>query len=979
MICHLSAFRKVFFLFFVITAYNNVSAYAQETTEIRNFRILDYKDGIPENDIKETVIDDQNGYWLRTSQNVVYFNGHEFISYNNTNDIFHLNSKLINDIFFYKNKIYVFGDSGIDEIDCISKRSKKILEGTFGLNFLAGIITRKGKLLAISEKGEIFFVENQHLNKIGKIDIYTSLQLHETASGHIFISNEHKTILIFSTTLKRLNKIEFSNNSLINKSIHEYPGLGTIIIISKLAFLYHSSTFSLKSISLPVTFGRDFYCNNKSIYVISDFKKIHKYDVNTNKKMYLNIKIDKNFSINEMTLDKKNTVVLSTNQGLFLFREPVSFLSKIDSRINQSNLESIVRRSILETTDGRIVQLNYHNIFLYNPRTKSNNVISKTNIDSYAGLIDSSNIWIGLDGSGLCKFDLNTLKYSKIKSFENIGSKTASHITSIIKYSKNKLLFGEAYNSKSSLKLYDIKNDVTTPFFIKGLKSKYITQKISAILTVDINNKWICSNQGLYLLNHKDSLSLFLGRKEIGTDSVNYAYKDGFYLWIATNNGLLKYDLNKKKIIKTFNINNGFGGNKCISILPDQFSTLWVPTFTGLSRIHMSTSKIINYHVEDGFLDDEYNYSSYLKTKSGDIFLGGLNGYVQIHPEAFDQNLSMYSGLKLDYVIRYSKSTSNKVKFLNSENIKIHQTKEQLEISFSAMEPIASQYVLFYFRIKGIQKEWVALNRQNKIQLSNLPTGKLLLELKSRFLNNSSKESIIYIPINVYVHWYESKIFYFLITAAIILFIFYFLYFKYKAKLEFSKVKIDLARDIHDEIGTLLTKSLLRIEILRYKEKIIADELKKIESGLRETIQSFRNVLWSINTDNQYAEDFVSRIQNILDDVFEDTSFEVTISNLASDKFFITSIRVKRNLLLIIKEVANNALKHSNGNLFELVIRKDGNSWNFLLADNGTNTDVFHNSINGIGLQSIENRVKSIKGELLIQKESHGFFVKIKL
>ena len=49
------------------------------------------------------------------------------------------------------------------------------------------------------------------------------------------------------------------------------------------------------------------------------------------------------------------------------------------------------------------------------------------------------------------------------------------------------------------------------------------------------------------------------------------------------------------------------------------------------------------------------------------------------------------------------------------------------------------------------------------------------------------------------------------------------------------------------------------------------------------------------------------------------------------------------------------------------------------MADNGTNSDDIKKSEKGLGLQSIENRVKSINGVLLIQKKSKGFFVKIKL
>lgn len=972
---------KKYLVFFFIALYllNQISVKAQSVKEIKSFRFLEYKDGLPEIDIKETIVDNQNGYWFRTTKNLVYYNGHEFISYNADNLIFNLCNRHINDISIHNNKIYVFGDEGVDEIDCESKQSNPLYIGENTSKIMGGILTRSGKLIVGSQNGSISKIENNQLKPLAKIDFYSGLEFHETESGHLLVSNANRTIIVFSKYLKKLRTIQFDPSRVLSGGIHEYPGLGTIVVAYRDAYLYLPHSASLKLISFPVSFRRLYYHNDKNDYVVSKFNVINQIAVKTKKNTLIKLKLDNNYFVNHFTVDKNKTIILSTNQGLILFKEPVGFVSYIDDEINKSDLKSTTRRAILETEDGKILQLNYKQINLYDPQSDKNTVIAENNIDSYSGLIQGENVWIGIDGAGLAKFNLITLKIKPTVSYANYLKGHTSNVTSVVKYSDSKLMIGEVSNAISSLQLYDIHSDVFSPFVIKGLKNKYLNKRVSAILSTGKNEKWICSDEGLFLINANDSLIFYLDKKDIGTDSVNYVYQDKDDLWIATHIGLVKFDLLSKRKINHFNVNNGLAGNRCLAIIPDQFSTFWIPTYTGLARFNKLSNQIINYNVTDGFLDEEYNYSSYLKSKTGDLYFGGLNGYVKITPEPFEQNNTPKADLKLDYILKQRNANLRLATFLGNENIRIHKTNERLEISFSVRKPVSSEFARYYYRIVGLQNEWIALNRQNKLHLAFLPPGKYTVEIKANFLNNNFEESIFKLPLEIYVYWFETKAFYFFLAAFIVLLITYFIYYRYQNKLEQSKIKADLARDIHDEIGTQLTKSILRIEILRYKEFQLADDFKKIEFGLREVIQSFRNMLWSINSDNTKTEDFVNRVKSMLDDIFEGTSFEVIVTNLASDIFFKTNIQIKRNLLLIIKEAANNALKHSNGNLFEFVIHKDGQSWNFLMADNGVN-DVAYQIVNDeIKLKSIENRVKSINGILTVQKESNGFFIKINL
>jgi signal transduction histidine kinase len=234
----------------------------------------------------------------------------------------------------------------------------------------------------------------------------------------------------------------------------------------------------------------------------------------------------------------------------------------------------------------------------------------------------------------------------------------------------------------------------------------------------------------------------------------------------------------------------------------------------------------------------------------------------------------------------------------------------------------------------------------------------------------------IIIPIAGFHYPFESVYLYLLVALLIIGLIALVLNYRYKALRNVGKVRTELANDIHDEIGTMLTKAVMKTELLRLKAGNIYPEIAGIEQNLRDAVFSFRSILWSLNTDNRTMDDFVGKINILLEHSFEQTNFQYLVTNRSPNVFFDKSIRVKRNLLFIFKELAHNAMKHSGGNLFEIIIRSYGNKWHFLIVDNGLHLNRDFQET-GLGLKSVRERLKSLKGTVEIRKKEIGFYINI--
>lgn len=191
-----------------------------------------------------------------------------------------------------------------------------------------------------------------------------------------------------------------------------------------------------------------------------------------------------------------------------------------------------------------------------------------------------------------------------------------------------------------------------------------------------------------------------------------------------------------------------------------------------------------------------------------------------------------------------------------------------------------------------------------------------------------------------------------------------------------SKIRISLSNDIHDEIGSLLTRAAMKVELLRTKTKDQFSELKIVERDLREAVQSFRNILWVLNHEERSMRDLISRIQSNLGFVFDATDFSFSVTDRTNSREFSSSFDLRRNILFIVKELAHNALKHSNGNFFEVVLNWKAGKWKLIVADNGTHSDS-QIRMSGMGLKSIENRVQKLGGKVVFSKTPFGFFTEI--
>ena len=144
---------------------------------------------------------------------------------------------------------------------------------------------------------------------------------------------------------------------------------------------------------------------------------------------------------------------------------------------------------------------------------------------------------------------------------------------------------------------------------------------------------------------------------------------------------------------------------------------------------------------------------------------------------------------------------------------------------------------------------------------------------------------------------------------------------------------------------------------------------------------SFRDALWSLNTNSDNAQQFWDHIKDMVTELTGNLNIEISFDEPEGLADIIFPLNVKRNLLLAIKEGVNNAIKHGDKKHITLKWLKENRNHRIILMN--TIKDINTNNIftisNGIGLNSMHTRLHDIGGNIHYYINDNQFTIEYQL
>jgi len=198
------------------------------------------------------------------------------------------------------------------------------------------------------------------------------------------------------------------------------------------------------------------------------------------------------------------------------------------------------------------------------------------------------------------------------------------------------------------------------------------------------------------------------------------------YLWVGTKSGGLNRLDKQSGTLKQYKREHGLPDNVIYGVLAENPSIIgrsagkhiWLSTNKGLCRFDVQTETTKNFTVADGLQDNEFNSSSYLKTRDGTMIFGGVKGLTVFHPDSLRFNTH------IPQIRIVGLSVNNKdFDISGKSSITLSHNQNLLTFDFAALEftnPAQNQY---RYQLVDVDKDWVELGARNSVQFANLAPG----------------------------------------------------------------------------------------------------------------------------------------------------------------------------------------------------------------------------------------------------------------
>ena len=750
----------------ISTSYANIR-------ESFNFKNITIEDGLSQSTV-ETIYQDSKGYiWIGTNDGLDRYNGYEFKHYKH--DKYDKNSianNYIVDIIEDKNGyIWVSTIGGLSRInpdkDEIKNYYSKEDSGNLSNSNLWQILcTKDNRLIASTIDGLNVYDKNKDkftriLYKEGELPSQYIYSLEEDINGHIWVGTDN-------------GLVELDKDLNIVKSYHDTIGDSDVYNV------YDDSKGNIWVCTL----------DNGLFKINLDDKSVENYKNNNSK-----ISIPSN-NVRDIISDSEGKLWIATDKGLCTFDYEREEFITYNKKSYQSN--SLIDDEIfclLKDSSGLIWIGTYSGISRFNPNSNFTHFkLDPYEDNSISGNVihgiyedDDKTLWIGTNKSGV-----NIINGESIKHLNKENSNIVSDLIEDITGFKNYIFIGTneglsvlVKNDKTA-KNYTITNYTTKD----GLPSN----KIRSLFIDSKGYLWIGTNKGLAILDTNNNkiidITYILDEMGVSDKFIRAVYEDSkgnYYIGCFLEGGLIKINPNTKEYKIYKNIENddssisnnsiryinedlygnilvgtshginilnlstdkfnhytekdGLINNTIYGILVDKNNGIWMSTNAGISKLSTEDATFKNFTITDGLQSNEFNGRACFKSKDGNMYFGGINGFNVFNSQ--DIELSTF-----EPKVIFDNFEINGTNKKDISNIKFKSNENNIKINFFTNDYKNTKTTQYYYKLEGLENEWNMTN-SNSLVFVNLGSGDYTLKIKTITQHGvMSDESSVHFTIN---------------------------------------------------------------------------------------------------------------------------------------------------------------------------------------------------------------------------------------
>lgn len=919
----------------------------------------DYEDGVPDLNIKHMMQDDEGYIWIASESGLIQFDGLSYQIYNTETDSAFKTSNITCTFEDSEGRLWI-GTWGEGIVIKEGNEFKPFKYRNDELNgFVVAIQEDSNGNIWIGTDGGGVFQYTDTLKQFGEIDGYNTIHIFAmvaTSDGKIVVGGDDHGLDIFDgerftnyplpkiKSRDRVFSIHEDENGLLwvatSQGLYSfkdgaftehrdrlkrlyYPVLRDVYPLDNDNFLvstesqvllFHKPTQTFRNFKnlkdgyFPVLFG-DFDGNKWIVKYGSSLIKVSKRTV-TELPIQINGEIP---SINAVTIDQKEQFWVATSQGLLQMKQDGFRQFTTDDGLSENKVDGM-----LELHSGELlVWFNRQPPQVFDGETFTTVAGMEDWLGSHPSVLQSNegSIYIGTLGIGILKITEDQYR-----------------------------IYTEADNAPSG-GLNDMAEDAN-------------------------GNVWLATDFGLRKMQ-TDTLISYGAEEGLNAFVITELFADRKgLLWIAAADGRLQvYDGNS---FRQFGAGTGLNFENIISIEEDNDGYLWLATEKYIMRA--------NYIELLERLDDGKLIKSLEVFDQSDgvpsVSLSGGRGQKSVFNHTTNEIwYTTHTGIakvKTRNIIRNDRAVETRIRAIRIDNDSVNPTSEIIvpadnyfvEFDYAGLGFTAPEAFTYEYRLLPDQQTWTTADERRTAYYSNLTPGEYTFEVRT------TNEDGITGPIHQtglrkLPAFYQTIVFKFLLLSSFSVLVYVLYAYRIAQIRRTEKLRLQIAGDLHDEIGGNLGSIILRAQMMQRRESLTEKakkDLNTITNVSNETAQAMRDIVWLINPENDNIDNLAYKLRSTAKQLLEgiqirfETDDEVRNWNLSPEK--------RKQILLICKECMNNIRKHAAATMVEISLKAVQGKVILSIFDNGKGFDTDNHKSDGMGLRSIKRRASEIQADL---------------
>lgn len=478
--------------------------------------------------------------------------------------------------------------------------------------------------------------------------------------------------------------------------------------------------------------------------------------------------------IRDVFIDRSGVLWIGTRGGGVnkLDLKPRKFHSVTRNPNAANTLHSTLIYALAEDAAGNIwIGADSGGLHAYNPQSKLFRYYDSTNSGlSFDGILSiqvaqDGHIWLGTKGGGLNRFDPQTERFTVYKQEpHNPKSLSNDQVYALLQDRAGRIWIG----TDNGLNLFHPDDQTFTRFLPDPQNPNSLSHNaILALMQTSDGALWIGTWGGGV---NRLELSEGAGGQEarftwyqrdpnnansLSHDEVTALLEDrNGNVWIGTNGGLNKFDPRAKTFTRYFQ-DQGLPSSEIAGLLEDLSGNIWISTIAGLSRFDPTSQTFRNYDAADGLQSNQFKDNACFRSRSGQLFFGGVDGYSYFDPAQVQDNpLPPPVALTSFKIFEQPVALPQAVSYL--QTLELSHRDKFFAFEFAALDYTNNSENRYAYKMEGFDRDWIAAGQRRYASYTNLNAGEYVFRVKASNNDGVWNNDGVAVKITILPPWWET-------------------------------------------------------------------------------------------------------------------------------------------------------------------------------------------------------------------------------